>query len=171
MRRPNLTVDDRTRMELHRRLTEVLGDQEADTLMAHLPPVTWQNVATTDSVDSARLVLTTQIDALRSDVERNLIELRSDLQTQINELRSDTERQFTELRSDLQTQINELRSDTERQFTDVRADLNGHVVALHAALSTGLAELREDMHRAARSIVVLFASLTAAATTLGALFA
>jgi len=149
MRRPNLTVDDRTRMELHRRLTEVLGDQEADTLMAHLPPVTWQNVATTDSVDSARLVLTTQIDALRSDVERNLIELRSDLQTQINEL----------------------RSDTERQFTDVRADLNGHVVALHAALSTGLAELREDMHRAARSIVVLFASLTAAATTLGALFA
>ena len=154
-----MTVDDRTRMELHRRLTEVLGDQEADTLMAHLPPVTWQNVATTDSIDSTRLVLTTQIDALRSDVERNLTELRSD-----------TARQITELRTDLQTQINELRSDTEGQFTDVRAELNGHVVTLHAALSTGLAELREDMHRTARSLMVLFASLTAAATTLGALF-
>ena len=153
-----MTVDDRTRMELHRRLTEVLGDQEADTLMAHLPPVTWQNVATTDSVDSARLVLTTQIDALRSDIERNLTELRTDLQTQINELRSDTERQLTELRTDLGGQINELRS-----------ELHGHVTALNSALSTGLADLRAEMHRTARSIVMLVAALTTAAVTLGGL--
>ena len=118
-----MTVDDRTRMELHRRLTEVLGDQEADTLMAHLPPVTWQNVATTDSVDSTRVVLATQIDALRSDVDR--------------------------------------------QITELRSDLNGHVTALNSALSTGLSDLRAEMHRTTRSIVVLVAALTTAAVALG----
>jgi hypothetical protein len=41
-----MTVDDRTRLNLHRKLEAVLGPEEADTLMAHLPPVTWNDVAT-----------------------------------------------------------------------------------------------------------------------------
>jgi len=151
-----MTVDDRTRMELHRRLTEVLGDQEADTLMAHLPPVTWQNVATTDSVESTRVVLATQIDALRSDVDRHITELRADVEGQITELRSDVHGQITQLRADLGGQIAELRG-----------DLNGHVTALNSALSTGLADLRVEMHRTTRSIVILVAALTTAAVTLG----
>ena len=140
-----MTVDDRTRMELHRRLTEVLGDQEADTLMAHLPPVTWQNVATTDSVDSTRVVLATQIDALRSDVHG----------------------QITQLRADVEGQITQLRADLGGQITELRSDLNGHVTALNSALSTGLSDLRAEMHRTTRSIVILVAALTTAAVTLG----
>jgi len=153
-----MTVDDHTRMELHRRLTEVLGDQEADTLMAHLPPVTWQNVATTDSVDSTRVVLATQIDALRSDVDRHVTELRSDLEGQITELHADIHGQITQLRSDLGGQITKLRS-----------DLNGHVTALNSALSAGLADLRVEMHRTTRSIVMLVAALTTAAVALGSI--
>jgi len=140
-----MTVDDRTRMELHRRLTEVLGDQEADTLMAHLPPVTWQNVATTDSVDSTRVVLATQIDALRSDVHG----------------------QITQLRADVEGQITQLRADLGGQITELRSDLNGHVTALNSALSTGLSDLRAEMHRTTQSIVVLVAALTTAAVALG----
>ena len=142
-----MTVDDRTRMELHRRLTEVLGDQEADTLMAHLPPVTWQNVATTDSVDSTRVVLATQIDALRSDVHG----------------------QITQLRADVEGQITQLRADLGGQITELRSDLNGHVTALNSALSTGLSDLRAEMHRTTRSIVVLVAALTTAAVALGSI--
>ena len=151
-----MTVDDRTRMELHRRLTEVLGDQEADTLMAHLPPVTWQNVATTDSVESTRVVLATQIDALRSDVDRHVTELRADVEGQI-----------TELRADVHGQINQLRADLGGQITELRSDLNGHVTALNSVLSTGLSDLRAEMHRTTQSIVVLVAALTTAAVALG----
>ena len=61
-----MSVDDRTRLNLHRKLEAVLGPDEADTLMAHLPPVTWHDVATKDDVrmletsmrDSARRSLT-----------------------------------------------------------------------------------------------------------------
>jgi hypothetical protein len=45
-----MPVDDRTRLNLHRRLEEILGPNEADTLMAHLPPVTWNDVATKDDL-------------------------------------------------------------------------------------------------------------------------
>jgi hypothetical protein len=45
-----MTVDDRTRLNLHRKLEAVLGPEEADTLMAHLPPVTWRDVATKDDL-------------------------------------------------------------------------------------------------------------------------
>jgi len=164
-----MTVDDHTRMELHRRLTEVLGDQEADTLMAHLPPVTWQNVATTDSVDSTRVVLATQIHALRSDVDRHVTELRSDLEGQITELHADIHGQITQLRADVEGQITQLRSDLGGQITKLRSDLNGHVTALNSALSAGLADLRVEMHRTTRSIVMLVAALTTAAVALGSI--
>ena len=45
-----MAVDDRTRLNLHRKLETVLGPEEADTLMAHLPPTTWQDIATTDDL-------------------------------------------------------------------------------------------------------------------------
>ena len=45
-----MAVDDRTRLNLHRKLESVLGPEEADTLMAHLPPTTWQDIATKDDL-------------------------------------------------------------------------------------------------------------------------
>jgi hypothetical protein len=48
-----MPVDDRTRLNLHRKLEAVLGHDDADTLMAHLPPVTWRDVATKADVDAA----------------------------------------------------------------------------------------------------------------------
>ena len=46
-----MTVDDRSRLQLHRRLEEVPGAEEASSLMSYLPPVTWQHVATKQDLD------------------------------------------------------------------------------------------------------------------------
>jgi hypothetical protein len=50
-----MPVDDRTRLNQHRNLEAVLGlgHDDADTLMAHLSPVTWNDVATKADVDAA----------------------------------------------------------------------------------------------------------------------
>ena len=53
-----MPVDDRTRLNLHRKLDAVLGHDEADTLMAHLPPVTWHDVATKADLRTLEAVLT-----------------------------------------------------------------------------------------------------------------
>lgn len=68
-----MTVDDRTRLNLHRKLDEVLGPDEADTLMAHLPPVTWSDVATKDDLRAVEDVLTARIDgAIARAMERQI---------------------------------------------------------------------------------------------------
>lgn len=41
-----MVVDERSRHELYRRLEEVLGPAAATTLIEHLPPVGWADVAT-----------------------------------------------------------------------------------------------------------------------------
>lgn len=46
-----MPVDDRTRLILRRKLEETLGSEGADALMAHRPPVTWNQVAAKDDLD------------------------------------------------------------------------------------------------------------------------
>ena len=58
-----MTVDDRTRLNLHRKLEAVLGPDEADTLMAHLPPVTWQDVATKEDLRTLEAVVISNVHA------------------------------------------------------------------------------------------------------------
>ena len=72
-----MPVDDRTRLNLHRKLEAALGREEADTLMAHLPPVTWNEVATKDDLDTLRATL-------RSDMRTLSAELRADFTEGMN---------------------------------------------------------------------------------------
>lgn len=41
-----MQIDERSRREMYERLEEVLGARASDTLMGHLPPVGWADVAT-----------------------------------------------------------------------------------------------------------------------------
>lgn len=43
-------IGDKVRWALMRRLIEVLGEEEAETLMESLPPVVWQQLATKDDL-------------------------------------------------------------------------------------------------------------------------
>jgi hypothetical protein len=87
-----MPVDDRTRLNLHRKLDTVRGPEEADTLMAHLPPVTWDRVATKDDVAASEI-------ALRNDLHSVATQLRSEMHGLRHELRADfvegTNRQIT----------------------------------------------------------------------------
>lgn len=68
-----MPVDDRSRLNLHRKLEAVLGSDDADTLMAHLPPVTWQDVATKDDLEALRVNLGNQLQTeIAQAVERQI---------------------------------------------------------------------------------------------------
>ena len=53
-----MAIDERSRHELYVRLEGVLGPEAASTLMEHLPPVGWADVATKRDLD----VVTDRID-------------------------------------------------------------------------------------------------------------
>ena len=47
-----MAISERDRHEMHAALRKVLGEKRADTLMEHLPPVGWADVATKRDLDS-----------------------------------------------------------------------------------------------------------------------
>ncbi len=74
-----MTVDDRTRFNLYRKLEAVLGTEDADALMSHLPPVTWNHVATKDDLQG----LATE---LRAEMRVGTAELRAEIADSTNRL-------------------------------------------------------------------------------------
>ena len=62
-----MVVDERSRHELFRRLEQTLGEEAAATLMEHLPPVGWADVATRRDIDSIRADLRAEMAELRAD--------------------------------------------------------------------------------------------------------
>ena len=71
-----MTVDERSRHELYRRLEEVLGPEAATTLIEHLPPVGWADVATKH--DLSALEERTELRFARVDDRFDRIEERFD---------------------------------------------------------------------------------------------
>ena len=67
-----VAIDEPTRYQLHQRLDEVLGREEAAALMACLPPLGWGDVAS-----KADLAL------LRAQLHGDLADLRADMREEI----------------------------------------------------------------------------------------
>ncbi len=61
-----MTISEETRHRLYRRLEEVLGPEEAATLMEHLPPVGWADVATKRDLDALEGRMDLRFDALET---------------------------------------------------------------------------------------------------------
>jgi hypothetical protein len=73
-----MAVDERARHELHGRLDDVLGREEATTLMSLLPPVGWADVATKHDLDSLRIELRAEIGQLRGELRGEIGQLRGE---------------------------------------------------------------------------------------------
>jgi hypothetical protein len=90
-------IDEHRRHDLYTRLAETLGEQEADTLMAHLPPVGWADVATKSEVRALGVELRGEMAELRGE----MAELRAELRGEMAELRGE----MAELRGSLQRTV------------------------------------------------------------------
>ena len=63
-----MAISEEARYALHRRLEEILGPEEANILMEHLPPVGWADVATKHDLAH----LEQRLDVLESRLEARL---------------------------------------------------------------------------------------------------
>ena len=74
-----MTIDERSRHALFTKLEEVLGSEEATTLMEYLPPVGWAEVATKRDLDQVAEVMEGKIEATKQEL---LATFRVELNTQ-----------------------------------------------------------------------------------------
>ena len=73
-----MAIDERARHQLYLRLEEHLGPEAATTLMEHLPPTGWAEVATKRDLDHLREVT-------RADLDHFADELRVELYKALGE--------------------------------------------------------------------------------------
>lgn len=117
-----MTTDDSARLALHRKLEQVLGVEEAGTMMAHLPPVTWQHVATKSDVDALAVLQ-------RGDLATHTATLRAEMAG----IRTELKTEMADLKTELKTEMTGLRADVKVDMADLRTELGGR---LEQAIST-----------------------------------
>jgi predicted nucleic acid-binding Zn-ribbon protein len=105
-----MSTNDKARLELHRRLDSVLGAEEASTLMSHLPPVTWDQVATKEDLRALEANLRAEISVSASGLKTEMADLRTemaDLRTEVRTELAGVRTEMAHLRTDLRTEISD----------------------------------------------------------------
>ena len=74
-----MAITEKQRHELFTKAEEVLGEANAETLMSHLPPVGWADVATTRDLDGLRSDFNAQRVSMKQDMELLRLELRGEM--------------------------------------------------------------------------------------------
>ena len=113
-----MTISESDRLAMLAGLQSHLGGFVADTLMEHLPPGGWHDVARTADFDRLR----DEMIALRQ-------ELRSELRAEISGLR-------TELRGELRGGISGLRTELRGEISGLRLELRSDIQALSDRLDS-----------------------------------
>jgi hypothetical protein len=116
-------IDEHHRHQLHAHLTDVLGTEPADTLMEHLPPVGWADVATKQDLEHASALS-------RAELHEQTAVLRAELHEQTAVLRAEVHEQTAVLRAEMHTLETGLRAEVHTLGTDLRADLGGQIERL-----------------------------------------
>ena len=74
-----MTISEAQRFEMHLGLRNTLGDVVANSLMEHLPPSGWSDVARTGDIDR----IDTRIDRLEADMRDGFQSIRSSMRVMV----------------------------------------------------------------------------------------
>jgi len=80
-----MAVDEPRRLRFYEAMRQVLGEQEAATLMEYLPPVGWADVATKRDLDALRAELRGDTAEVRGDIHAEIAELRTEMHDALRE--------------------------------------------------------------------------------------
>jgi hypothetical protein len=67
-----MAISEASRHEMYMKLEEVLGAEVANTVMEHLPPVGWADVATTRDLDAQNVLMKRDLDAVQVLMKHDL---------------------------------------------------------------------------------------------------
>lgn len=111
-----MSARDRNRLNLYQKLDEILGTEEANTLMEHLPPIPWNEVATKGDVEASEV-------ALKADIETMTTTLRIEMAAMGRDIRGELAAMGKEIRGEMQGFRTELKADIHVLGAELRAEM------------------------------------------------
>ena len=138
-----MTITEAARHLMHDSFISQHGEEVAAVIMEHLPPLGWSDVARSSDVGAVRFDMDREFLVLRSDMNREFAAVRSDMDREFAAVRSE----IATLRSDMDREFLALRSDMDREFAAVRSEMAAGFAAVRSEMAVGFAELRAEMHR------------------------
>ena len=150
-----MVVNEGQRRQLHERLVEVIGVDQADVLMEYLPPGGWGDVARRSDVDHLENVLTMRIDMLGTELRGEMSALAGELRGEMSELRGE----MGGLRGEMSALAGELRG----EMGGLRGEMGGLAGELRAEMAK---QTRTVLVGISAMVVTVLGSLTAAIVVL-----
>jgi len=92
-----MTSTDNDRRILHSAFERACGPRPAEILMEHLPPAGWRDLATKSDVESASLLLRTDMEVEFADVRTEFANVRAEMRTEFANVRAEIADLRTEL--------------------------------------------------------------------------
>ncbi|MFM7064613.1 MAG: hypothetical protein ACKO04_14155 [Actinomycetes bacterium] len=114
-----MALTEDSRYQLFQHLVEVLGRENASTLMEHLPPVGWADVATKQDFEHLRVATKQDFEHLRVATKRDIEQLRAQMQHEFAQRDIRFERidqRFDQIDQRFDTFRLEMKADMERAF-------------------------------------------------------
>jgi hypothetical protein len=125
-----LAITEESRFQLHQRLNDVLGEEHATTLMEHLPPIGWADVATKRDLDQLSVLLKKDLDAVRAELHNEMTWVRSEFAL----VRQEMSGEFKNVR----TEMGALGDRLEKQIADRASQLHRDINRMTLFLMGGL---------------------------------
>jgi uncharacterized protein YdcH (DUF465 family) len=185
-----MATTEHARHRLYQRLNELIGPDEADTLMELLPPTGWADVATKHDlahqteVTNARFdridIRFEQVDARFEQVDARFeqVDARFDqINARFEQVDQNIDARFGQLDDKIDARFGQLDDKIDARFGQLDDKIDLHAQLAEARLKTeiagvriGLADLRTEMHRSLRlNMLVTIGVLGTLITVVGAL--
>lgn len=118
-----MAITEESRFQLHQRLNDVLGEEHATTLMEHLPPIGWADVATKRDLDQLSVLL-------RQEMQSEFALVRSEMRTEATWVRGE----FATTNERLEKLIQQEAKGLHRDLNRMTAFIVGTVTVLSGLL-------------------------------------
>ncbi len=130
-----MSITSGERHDLHTRLSEVLGESQANTLMEHLPPVGWADVATKRDIDSVELALRGDLDNLEQTLRSDIDNLGTQLRTEMSALGTELRGEMTTIGAKIDIESANRKTDMETLMSRVVREQRVFLTAIFLAIS------------------------------------
>ena len=151
-----MSVDEERRNRLHNSLGDLLGVEDAGTLMEMLPRHASGELATRDDVMATATVLRGEMAELRAELKGEMGDLRVELKGEMGDLRAELKGEMAEFRGRMDTFEAELAA-VRTQVSGLRAEIHSEMGLMESRI---LAEFTAKTHQ---MFVGMFASVAGVA--------